>query len=126
MRNLTRLWSRVDFTIEVAYENDPDKVLQVLESVAIEMYHSPEWQDKLPDPPEILGIDNLSHAGMLVRVWIKTRPLQQWLVGREYRLRVRRAFTQHDIVIGRPQWITYSAILDSKDSNGKESPSLVN
>ncbi len=121
VRNLTRLWSRVDFTIEVAYENDPDKVLKILEDVAYEIYHSPDWQDKLPAPPEILGIDNLSHVGMLVRVWIKTAPLQQWLVGREYRLRVRRAFAKHNIVIGRPQWITYSAIL-----NGQESHSLSN
>jgi small conductance mechanosensitive channel len=78
------------------------------------MYHSPQWQDKIIDSPEILGIDSLSHAGMLIRVWIKTIPLQQWLVGREYRLRVRSAFAQHKIVIGRPQWITYNASLDSK------------
>ena len=117
VRNLTRLWSRVDFTIEVAYENDPDKVLKILELVAQEMYHSPEWQDKIPDSPEILGIENLSHTGMLLRVWIKTAPLQQWLVGREYRLRVRRAFAKHDIVIGRPQWITYNATLDGKASS---------
>ena len=78
------------------------------------MYHSPEWQDKIPDSPEILGIDSLSHTGMLIRVWIKTAPLQQWLVGREYRLRVRRAFAQHKIVIGKPQWITYNATLDGK------------
>ncbi|MEM8832225.1 MAG: mechanosensitive ion channel family protein [Cyanobacteria bacterium P01_G01_bin.19] len=131
VKNLTRLWSRVDFTIEVAYENDPDKVLEVLESVAQEMYHSPDWGDKMPDPPEILGIDKLSHAGMLVRVWIKTAPLQQWLVGREYRLRVRRAFAKHNIIIGRPQWIAYSASLESQDSNiqnfnGNESQILSN
>lgn len=111
VRNLTRLWSRVDFTIEVAYDNDPDKVLKVLEEVANQMYRSPDWQDKFPAPPEILGIDHLSHEGMLIRVWIKTAPLQQWLVGREFRLRVRRAFEEYNIVIGRPQWITYSATL---------------
>ncbi len=114
VRNLTRLWSRVDFTIEVAYENDPDKVLKILESVANEMHHNPEWQDKILDSPEILGIDSISHTGMLIRVWIKTAPLQQWLVGREYRLRIRRAFAQHKIVIGRPQWITYNATLNGK------------
>ncbi|MGV2827924.1 mechanosensitive ion channel family protein [Myxosarcina sp. GI1(2024)] len=112
VRNLTRLWSRVDFTIEVAYENDPDKVLQVLEEVAREMYESPEWQDKIPSPPKILGIDDLSHSGMLIRVWLVTAPLQQWLVGREYRLRVRRAFEKHEIVIGRPQWVNYGAPLN--------------
>lgn len=114
VRNLTRLWSRIDFTIEVAYENDPDKVLKILESIAKQMHHDPQWQDKIVDSPEILGIDSMSHTGMLIRVWIKTAPLQQWLVGREYRLLVRRAFTQHGIVIGRPQWISYNATLNGK------------
>ena len=71
-------------------------------------------QDKILDSPDILGIDSISHTGMLIRVWIKTAPLEQWLVGREYRLRVRRAFAQHEIVIGRPQWITYNATLNGK------------
>ncbi|MEL6928437.1 MAG: mechanosensitive ion channel family protein, partial [Cyanobacteria bacterium J06600_6] len=117
VKNLTRLCSRVDFSVEVAYENDPDLVLKVLESVAQEMYRNPDWQDKLIDPPEILGIDRLSHTGMLVRVWLKTAPLQQWLVGREYRLRVRRAFEQHGIVIGRPKWVSYRATLNESDLN---------
>ena len=78
------------------------------------MHHNPEWQDKIVDSPDILGIDSISHTGMLIRVWIKTVPLQQWLVGREYRLRVRRAFAQHDIAISRPQWITYNATLNGK------------
>ena len=54
---------------------------------------------------------------------IHTAPLQQWLVRREYRLRVRRAFNKHDIVIGRPQWITYSASLNGKDSDNLPSNS---
>ena len=76
VRNLTRLWSRIDFTIEVAYENDPDKVLKILELIAKQMHHDPQWQDKIIDSPEILGIDSISHTGMLIRVWIKTAPLQ--------------------------------------------------
>lgn len=108
-RNLTRLWSRVDFTIEVAYDNDPDKVLALLTRVAQEMYTSPEWGDKMPEPPEVLGIDRLSHSGMLIRVWLITAPLQQWLVGREYRLRVRKVFEVHGITIGKPQWISHNA-----------------
>ncbi|MEM9005192.1 MAG: mechanosensitive ion channel family protein [Cyanobacteria bacterium P01_F01_bin.86] len=111
VRNLTRLWSRVDFTIEVAYDNDPDKVLTLLNEVAQEMYAQPEWCEKMPHPPEVLGIDRLSHAGILIRVWLQTAPLQQWVVGREYRLRVRRVFARHDVAIGRPQWISYNTVL---------------
>ena len=108
--NLTRLWSRIDFSIVVAYENDPKQVLDVLRQVSQQMYSEQEWRDRLPEPPEVLGIDDLSHTGMLVRVWLKTAPMQQWKVGREFRLRVRQAFEANDISIGKPQSITYTRI----------------
>lgn len=107
VNNLTRLWSRVDFSIVVAYENDPKQVLEILRQVSQQLYSEVEWRDRLPELPEVLGIDDLSHTGMLVRVWIKTAPMEQWNVGREFRLRVRLAFEANNIQIGRPQWITY-------------------
>jgi small conductance mechanosensitive channel len=106
--NLTRLWSRIDFSIVVAYDNDPKQVLDVLRQVSQQLYSEPEWRDRLPERPDVLGIDDLSHTGMLVRVWIKTAPMEQWSVGREFRLRVRQAFEVNNISIGRPQWITYN------------------
>ncbi|MBW4583533.1 MAG: mechanosensitive ion channel family protein [Tildeniella nuda ZEHNDER 1965/U140] len=123
--NLTRLWSRVDFSITVAYENDPKQVLDVLRQVSQELYSEPEWRDRLLEPPEILGIDDLSHTGMLVRVWLKTAPMQQWSVGREFRLRVRQAFEVNNIQIGRPQEITYNVDLVNstlEQTSSKEIP----
>lgn len=109
--NLTRLWSRVDFAIVVAYENDPEKVLEILREVGKKLYNEPEWRVRLPEPPDVLGIDDLSHEGMLVRVWIKTAPMEQWSVGREFRLRVRQAFAANNIEIGKPQRISYNTTL---------------
>ena len=106
--NLTRSWSRVDFSILVDYDNDPETVLGLLRQISEQMYSEPEWHDRLLELPEVLGIDDLSHMGMLVRVWIKTAPMEQWAVGREFRLRVRRAFASHNIQIGRPQHINYT------------------
>ncbi|WP_407896301.1 mechanosensitive ion channel family protein [Scytonema sp. NUACC26] len=100
--NLTRLWSRIDFSIVVAYENDPMHVLDVLRQISKQLYSEPEWRELLPELPEVLGIDELSHTGMLVRVWIKTAPMEQWRVGREFRLRVRQAFEAKNIQIGTP------------------------
>lgn len=110
--NLTRLWSRIDFSIVVAYDNDPVKVLNVLRQVSETLYREPKWRDRLIESPEVLGIDELDHTGMLVRVWIKTIPLEQWSVGREFRLRVRQAFEANQIQIGKPQWIAYNANLE--------------
>ncbi|MBE9110853.1 mechanosensitive ion channel family protein [Nodosilinea sp. LEGE 07298] len=110
--NLTRLWSRVDFSIVVAYENDPKQVFSVLRQVCEQLYSEPEWRDRMPERPTVLGIDDLSHTGMLVRVWLKTAPMQQWIVGREFRLRVRQAFETNNIQIGKPQSINYNTSLE--------------
>jgi small conductance mechanosensitive channel len=126
VKNMTRLWSRVDFVVEVAYENDIDAVIQVLNQTAQDMYHEEAWHDLILEPPEMLGVDQLSHTGMLIRIWLKTAPMQQWAVGREYRRRVRRAFAQHNIQIGRPEWISYNTGWHSPNgSTHEESPDAV-
>lgn len=135
--NLTRTWSRVDFTVEVAYEADLQKALHVIREVARQMYDEPEWRDRIVEPPEVLGVDQLSHAGMLIRVWIKTQPLQQWVVGREFRYRVRLALDEFEIAIGRPEqlfWyqdlhtgkLFYGDRIPDDDRNPQPSPSSIN
>lgn len=103
VKNLTKNWSRVNFTIEVAYDADIKQVLQLLREVFEQMYAEPEWGEKIVEPIVVLGVDEVSHTGMLIRIWIKTLPLQQWLVGREFRLRVKLAFDREGIAIGVPQ-----------------------
>lgn len=110
---------RVDFSIVVAYENDPKQVLDVLRQASMQLYSEPEWCDRLPERPDVLATDDLSHTGRLVRVWIKTAPMEQWRVGREFRLPVRQAFEASNIQVGRPQWITYRADFAKADESSR-------
>jgi small-conductance mechanosensitive channel len=103
VKNLTRSWSRVNFKIDVAYQTDPEKALSLLRKVAQELYDDPAWHDKIPAPPEVLGIESISHSGMTITTWIRTVPLEQWSVGREFRLRVRKALEANGIEIGMPR-----------------------
>lgn len=102
VENLTRTWSRVDFDIEIDYGADVDRVLEVIQFVGHQLYEDREWSDRIIEPPEVLGVDHLSHTGILIRVWIKTKPLQQWAVGREFRRRLHRVLTDRKINIGVP------------------------
>ena len=55
-------------------------------------------------------MDSISHQGILIQVWIKTQAMQQWAVGREYRLRVKEAFEAAGIALGVPhQEVRYQA-----------------
>ncbi len=103
VKNLTKNWSRVNFTIQIAYDADIKKAMQIIQEVAEKMASEVKWRDNFIEPPEVLGVEEVSHSGILIRVWIKTPPLQQWIVGREFRLRVKEAFDSEGIAIGVPQ-----------------------
>jgi small-conductance mechanosensitive channel len=107
VENLTRSWSRNDFRIAVAYDTNIPHAIQVIKQVADEMYADSQWGKVLLKPPIILGVDDVSHQGVVLRVWIDTQPLQQWPAGREFRLRVRLAFEQNGIEIGKPQQVVW-------------------
>lgn len=101
--NLTQQWSRVDFTVRVGSAADPQRALAVIEAEAQRLWQEPEWHALLTEAPSVLGIDEITHAGTLIRVWIATRPLKQWLVGREFRLRIKLALAEAEIELGIPQ-----------------------
>ncbi|HEY9657825.1 MAG TPA: mechanosensitive ion channel family protein, partial [Allocoleopsis sp.] len=126
VRNLSKDWSRVDLTIDLAYGTDPDHALTVIRELARALYQDPEWHSKMPDPPEVLGIDEVNHTGILIRVWIKTLPLQQWLVAREFRRRLTLTLEREGLAIGVPQqslWFRSSSDLDTEKLDGVSSKS---
>ncbi|MDT9184204.1 mechanosensitive ion channel family protein [Limnospira sp. PMC 289.06] len=130
VENMTKNWSRVNFTIEVAYDSDIRKAMEVMKQVGEEMLQEPHWRNLILELPQVLGVDAVSHRGILVRIWITTQPVKQWEVGREFRCRVKEAFDREGIKIGIPQqtlWHQgYHHLLDQNGNHGGEFSSSVN
>ena len=108
VQNLTSQWSRLNLGINVAYNTDLDKALAVIEDVAQTMRQDPEWTDSILEPPLLLGVDSFDDSSITIRLLITTRPMHHWDLGREYRLRLKKAFDEAGIVIPLPQrsiWI---------------------
>lgn len=103
VENLSRTWSRATITIDVAYGTDVDHALAVVRQTAQQMGQDPVWSYAILDPTEMLGVEAMTHAGLTLLLWIRTRPLKQFLVAREFRRRLRIAFEQEGIAIGVPQ-----------------------
>ncbi len=101
--NMTKNWSRVNFILKISWNADMKKAIEVMRQVAEQMFSEPEWQELALEPMEVLGIDELSHDGILIRLLIKTQPMKQWVVGREFRLRVKQALDEAGISLGVPQ-----------------------
>ena len=124
VENLTKDWSRVDFKVEIAYDADIKKALEIINEVAAEMQKEPEWQELILEPANILGVDQVTHSGSLIQVWIKTQPMKQWSVGREFRLRIKKAFDRAGIALGVPQQILRRDRVVSNDILDTSEPEL--
>ncbi|HEY9798779.1 MAG TPA: mechanosensitive ion channel domain-containing protein [Leptolyngbyaceae cyanobacterium] len=119
--NLSSRWSRADLSIPVDYQADINQVLRLIGDVALKMDEDPLWQKQIIETPQVLGVDNFGDRGLIIRVWIKTQPLKQWDVAREYRRRLKIAFDQAGVFIPVPQqaiWVNDSPALHPQE-NGK-------
>ena len=101
--NRSSQWSRADISIPVAYQTDIDRALGLIEHIAQNITKDPQWQERIWEFPNILGVEQFSDRGILIRIWIKTEPLKQWEVAREFRRRVKIAFDRAGIPIPIPQ-----------------------
>ncbi|MDJ0597285.1 MAG: mechanosensitive ion channel family protein [Crocosphaera sp.] len=107
--NHSNHWSRADLLIPVAYNADIDQALYVVKDVAEGMATDRQWRNYIIDKPEILGVDNFEERGLIIRVWIKTKPLKQWDVSREFRRRLKVEFDKQGLPLPVPQqkiWVT--------------------
>ncbi|MEH2078005.1 MAG: mechanosensitive ion channel family protein [Nostoc sp.] len=119
--NLSSRWSRADLTIPIAYQANTEEALKLIETVAFEMNQEMQWQRQILEPPQVLGIDQFGDRGLIIRVWIKTQPLKQWDVAREFRRRLKVALDQAGISISVPQqaiWVNDEQSLNFQ-GNGK-------
>ena len=100
--NLTRSWARVVLDVGVAYRENPDRVMGVLQEVGEELWQDPEWRPLLLDRVEVPGIQSFGDFAVNIRVWAKTLPLKQWDVARELRRRIKLRFALEGIDIPSP------------------------
>lgn len=97
--NQSQNWARTVLDVTVAYDSDLDVVQAILAEEAEAMYHEERFAGVIIEEPEVWGVERFDKDGVVVRVVLKTAPLQQWLVARTLRQRVKRRFDQSGIRI---------------------------
>jgi small conductance mechanosensitive channel len=88
---------RVDFTVGVSYEDDLQKVRQLLETLIA------EHPLVLKDPAPFIGVSDLaeSSVNIVIRVWVQRRDFQKVRFGLLEQIKL--VFDQHGITIPYPQ-----------------------
>ncbi|MBC8316872.1 MAG: mechanosensitive ion channel family protein [Desulfobulbaceae bacterium] len=107
LSNLTNDWSAYVFDIGVAYKENTDKVIEVMSSVGSEMKQDEILGPFMLEEPEIFGVDKFDNSAVVIKGRIKTKPIRQWQVGREYLRRIKLAFDNAGIEIPFPHQTLY-------------------
>jgi small conductance mechanosensitive channel len=76
--------------------------LELMKRTGDEMQTDPEFGSLILEPIEVVGVDQLADSGVVLKARIKTLPIKQWAVGREYLKRIKLAFDANGIEIPFP------------------------
>lgn len=97
--NQSQNWARTVLDVTVSYDSDLDVVQKILAEEAHAMYEDERYRAIIIEEPEVWGVERFAKDGVVVRVVLKTAPLQQWVVARTMRQRIKFRFDQAGVTM---------------------------
>jgi small conductance mechanosensitive channel len=110
--NLTRVWSRINQDVTVAYGTDIDKAIAVVDNVGREMAGDPVWKRRVLEAPRVERVGELGEYGITLKILGTVRAADQWAAAGDFRKRLLEAFKEHGIEIPRPQRVVLASAPD--------------
>ncbi|SNS62966.1 MULTISPECIES: mechanosensitive ion channel domain-containing protein [unclassified Azospirillum] len=101
--NMTKDFSFYVLNVSIDYKEDTDRVVAVLRDIAEQMRAEPAYAAAMLAPLDVAGVDAFQDSAVVIKARLKTRPIQQWSVGREFNRRMRIRFAEEGITIPFPQ-----------------------
>jgi small conductance mechanosensitive channel len=105
--NFTRNYSRVNLNISVSYGTNLDHAIRVVNRVGEELAREENWRNIILTPPKVLRVDKLGDSGIELKIVGDVKPIRQWEVMGELRLRLKNTFDVEGIEIPWPHMKVY-------------------
>lgn len=102
IHNKTKSFSFAVFNLSISYRADIAQALQLMHAVGDELQKDEKFAPFILDDTEVVGVDNLADAAVVLKGRIKTAPGKQWMVQREYLKRIKLAFDANGVEIPSP------------------------
>ena len=106
--NKGQQWSRTLLDIAVAPETSIPHARDVIGQVAHDLWQDDDWHRRIVDDPEVWGVEDLTGQHIVIRLVVKTVPIEQWNVARELRARLKDAFDTAGIAMAVPRTVVVS------------------
>jgi len=103
--NFNRGYMRAIVKVGVAYEQDVEKGMKILEEIANKW--AEENKDIVLEPPIVQGVLSLGSSDVTLRVATKVKPMTHWGAERELKRRIKDTFDKKGIEIPFPRQVVY-------------------
>jgi moderate conductance mechanosensitive channel len=113
-------YSVATVNVSVDFSANPDKVMDLLKNIAMEVRNSPDFKDLFISDPQVLGVDAVKGSELIFPVVFKTKATQQYAPVREFRRRVRLALEDNNMLPGDPYRV-YTGSDSSRPAPGSHS-----
>lgn len=108
--NYTRDFSISKLEISIAYREDVDRVVEVLNQIGAEMLADPELGKDILEPLVVQGVQSLGDSAVIIRARIRTTAGMQWAMRRAFHGRVKKRFDEVGIEIPFPHRTVYFGV----------------
>lgn len=105
-------FSVATINVSVDFSANPDEVMKLLKTIAMDIRTSDEFKQVFVEDPQILGVDAMKGSEVIFPVVFKTLAQKQYGPLREFRRRVRLALEQHHMLPGDPNRVFSTFIAD--------------
>jgi|1185.fasta_scaffold02402_2 small-conductance mechanosensitive channel len=95
--NRTRGWGRAVVDVPVALDEDPEHVRTALEELVDELSSQPPFDAWLRQPPQVLGVTQLTNVAQVMRIAVETEPSHRVDVERLLRAKVVARMSERGI-----------------------------
>ena len=80
---------------------------RILGELAHDIWEDEDFKGIVIEEPEVTGVELFNPESVMLRVLLKTAPMEQWGVARELRQRIKARFDYEGIEIPLPQRVVW-------------------
>jgi small conductance mechanosensitive channel len=97
--NRSQGWTMAIVDIPIAYNENLDRVREIVDAVSLDMDEDPNYDDLLLGRPAFAGVESVSGEAVIIRITAKAAPEKQIDVARTIRERMKLALDRAGIVV---------------------------
>ena len=107
--NQSRDFSVSTLNVSVDFSANPDQVIPLLKTIALEVRNEPAFKDIFVSDPLVFGVDSIKGTEVIYPIQFRTLPRKQFDAMREMQRRIRLALEEHHLLPGSPYRISSGA-----------------